>query len=165
MALLDQITIASPCAADWHDMQGDDRRRFCAQCKLHVHDLRAMTRDEAEALLQAAGQGRVCVRLHRRADGRVLTRDCPVGLRQRLRAAWARAAALALAMWGAATACVRSKAPAVSPPPVVPARVHQGEVALGDVRAPEPVVPVPVAPSPPEVLQGKVKLPSTPPKK
>ena len=161
MALLDQISIASPCSADWHDMQGDDRRRFCAQCKLHVPDLSAMSRDEAEQLLQAAGQGRVCVRLHRRADGRVLTRNCPVGLRQRLRAAWARAAALAFALWGAATGCMRSKAPVTAPPqPVAPKPVLQGEVELGDVRA-----PVPVAPAPPEVLQGKVQVRPVPPKK
>lgn len=156
MALLDQIAIASPCSANWHDMRGDARRRFCAQCKLHVHDLSAMTRDEAEALLQAASGGRVCVRLHRRADGRVLTRDCPVGLRQRLRTAWARAAALAFALWTVATGCVRGKA-CVATPPVGQAPVPQGGVELGDVQAPTPMVP-----APPEVLQGKVKMPAAP---
>jgi hypothetical protein len=37
----------------------------------------------------------LCVRLYRRADGTVLTRDCPVGLRQRLRRLAWRALALA----------------------------------------------------------------------
>jgi hypothetical protein len=131
--LLDRISIASPCSANWNDMQGDDRRRFCASCRLHVHDLSAMTRDDAEALLRAAGQGRVCVRLFRRADGRVLTRDCPVGLRQKLRAAWARAAALWLCLWGA-SACAKPQ-PATGAP--LPANAHaMGEAVMGDVAAP-----------------------------
>ncbi|MEQ1635027.1 MAG: hypothetical protein ABL997_21790, partial [Planctomycetota bacterium] len=80
-------------------MAGDERRRFCAQCRLHVHDLSAMTRDEVDALLRSPGPGRLCVRLFRRADGRVLTRDCPKGLRVRMRRARARIAALWLTLW------------------------------------------------------------------
>src|SRR5262245_11754447 len=106
-SLLDGISIASPCTADWNQMTGDARRRFCAQCKLHVHDLSGMTAAEATSLLSNAAGGRVCVRLFRRADGTVLTRDCPVGLRQKLRAAWARAAALWCALWAGAVSCVR----------------------------------------------------------
>jgi hypothetical protein len=68
-------------------MEGDDRRRFCAECRLHVYNLSAMTRPEATRFLQEQ-EGRVCVRLYRRIDGAVLTRDCPVGVsreqRQRL---------------------------------------------------------------------------------
>lgn len=77
---LDTIAIATPCSADWSAMSGDDRARFCGSCQLNVYDLSAMTRREAEELI-AAREGRVCVRLHRRADGTVLTRDCPVGVR------------------------------------------------------------------------------------
>lgn len=77
---LDQIQIASPCTADWNQMEGDDRSRHCAHCNLRVYNLSAMTREEAEALVFGA-QGRVCARLYRRADGTVLTQDCPVGLR------------------------------------------------------------------------------------
>jgi hypothetical protein len=50
---LDDIAIASPCPADWTKMQGDPRRRFCSQCKLHVFDLSALTRTEAVALVQS----------------------------------------------------------------------------------------------------------------
>lgn len=75
---LDNVRIASPCSADWDQMYGDDRKRFCGDCKLNVFNLSGMTRDEAEALIMNA-QGRLCVRFYKRADGTVLTQDCPVG--------------------------------------------------------------------------------------
>ena len=36
------IPIAKPCSADWSAMDGDDRRRLCAQCNKHVHNLSAL---------------------------------------------------------------------------------------------------------------------------
>ena len=75
---LDNIRIASPCSADWNEMYGDDRKRFCGECKLNVYNLSGMTSDEAESLIMNA-EGRLCVRFYRRADGSVLTQDCPVG--------------------------------------------------------------------------------------
>lgn len=56
------------------------RVRACDQCQLQVHDLSALSRAEAEALLAAASGGRLCVRFYRRADGRVQTRDCAAGV-------------------------------------------------------------------------------------
>lgn len=76
---LDLVQIASPCSADWNAMQGDDRARHCRDCNLTVYNLSEWTRDEAEAFL-AQREGRVCARLYQRADGTVITRDCPVGL-------------------------------------------------------------------------------------
>jgi hypothetical protein len=155
--LLTDVTIASPCRADWNAMAGDARRRFCADCKLHVHDLSAMTAAEAEAFLRAATTGRTCVRIHRRADGRVLTRDCPVGLRQRLRAAWARAAALACALWSAAAACARPRPDPVEPATAVPAPaapgVRMGEFVMGDLVPPSPA-PTPPVTAPPGAAPG-----------
>jgi len=75
---LDNIRIASPCSANWDEMFGDDRKRFCGDCKLNVYNLSDMTRRDAENLL-IASEGRLCVRYYRRADGTVLTKDCPVG--------------------------------------------------------------------------------------
>ena len=77
---LDNIKIASPCAADWDAMIGNARRRHCGDCKLNVYNLSDMTRQEAENFLIQA-EGRVCVRYFKRADGTVLTADCPVGWR------------------------------------------------------------------------------------
>lgn len=59
-------------------MIGTERKRFCGDCKLNVYNLSGMTKTEAEQLL-ANSDGRVCVRFYRRADGSVLTQDCPVG--------------------------------------------------------------------------------------
>jgi hypothetical protein len=77
---LDNIRVASPCNADWDQMIGNDRSRFCGQCNLNVYNLSSMTRAEAELLIGRT-EGRLCVRYYRRADGSVLTNDCPVGLR------------------------------------------------------------------------------------
>ena len=78
---LENIRIATPCPASWEQMRGDDRVRHCDLCKLNVYNFSAMTRTEAEALLQAHAGQRLCGRLYRRADGTILTQDCPTGLR------------------------------------------------------------------------------------
>ncbi len=92
---IDGIRIATPCSVSWEQMEGDERMRHCAVCSLNVYNFADMTRDEVRALL-AGREGRVCARLYRRADGTVLTRDCPTGLRA-LRRRASRAAAAAVA--------------------------------------------------------------------
>jgi len=77
--LLGEIKVAAPCEAEWKWMHGNDRVRFCGQCNLNVFNLSAMTVEEAEDLVRRA-DGRLCVRFYRRADGTILTRNCPVGL-------------------------------------------------------------------------------------
>ncbi len=59
-------------------MAGDNRKRFCDDCKLHVYNLSGMTTYDAENLLRLS-EGRLCVRYFQRADGTVLTQECPVG--------------------------------------------------------------------------------------
>ena len=78
--VLQRIEIATPCDASWDDMAGDERKRFCQQCELHVYNLAAMTEQEAVQLIEET-QGRLCGRIYRRKDGTVLTQDCPMGLR------------------------------------------------------------------------------------
>lgn len=75
---LNHIKIASPCSANWDEMVGDAKKRFCGDCKLNVYNLSGMTKVEAENLLMDA-EGRLCVRFYRRSDGSVITQDCPVG--------------------------------------------------------------------------------------
>jgi hypothetical protein len=148
-------------------MAGDDRVRFCSHCSLHVYNLSAMSRHQAEDLI-AVREGRTCVRLYRRADGTVLTQDCPVGLRAwRRRLVWigAVAAGLLVAVIGITAAVLGSAAarrgddgnnPTVSviqqiknwlfpspPPPVVGMMVPV---------APPPIPPPP-EPEPPPVPQ------------
>ena len=77
---LDRLKIASPCPTDWEQMNGDHRVRFCELCNLHVYNIAELTAGEAKSLI-ANAEGRICARLYRRADGTVITKDCPVGLR------------------------------------------------------------------------------------
>jgi hypothetical protein len=84
LSVLNDLRIASPCPASWHAMRGDDRVRFCDSCSKSVYNLSDLTAAEATALIRES-EGRLCVRLYRRADGTVLTADCPVGLRHALR--------------------------------------------------------------------------------
>ena len=98
---LNNIRIASPCPADWNEMYGDDRKRFCGDCKLNVYNLSGMTTEEAERLITNA-EGRVCVRFYRRADGSVITEDCPVGwakVKQRTKLYATAAASLLMALF------------------------------------------------------------------
>ena len=103
--LLDRVHIASPCPMRWEDLEGDGPVRHCGECDLDVHNLSEMTRAEAEGLLRRwNGEGRLCGMVYRRADGTILTQDCPVGLRAiRLKTARALgrvAAALGLMLTG-----------------------------------------------------------------
>lgn len=75
---LDNIHIASPCNANWEEMFGNERKRHCGECRLNVYNLSDMTRRAAENLL-VNSEGRLCVRFFRRADGTVLTKNCPIG--------------------------------------------------------------------------------------
>ncbi len=101
---LEKLTIATPCKADWSQMKGNDQKRFCDLCHLNVYNLSGLSQAEAEALIQNT-EGRLCVRLFRRADGTVLTQDCPVGLAAQLRRRYQRLhAALITAVVGVAAA-------------------------------------------------------------
>ncbi len=75
---LSNLKIASPCSQDWNAMIGDNRKRYCGECKLNVFNLSGMSKTEAENLVMNA-EGRLCVRFYKRADGSVITEDCPVG--------------------------------------------------------------------------------------
>src|SRR5262245_57311152 len=87
---LNNLRIAAPCSADWDQMFSfeDERVRFCSQCNLNVYNLSGMSRRDAEALVMKT-EGRLCVRFYRRADGSILTQNCPVGLKAiKRRVAW-----------------------------------------------------------------------------
>ena len=77
---VDSLRVASPCPKAWDDMIGDDRVRFCDECSLNVYNLSELTAAETQNLISSSG-GKLCGRMFRRADGKVLTKDCPVGLR------------------------------------------------------------------------------------
>ncbi len=82
LPLLDNVRVASPCKASWDEMTGDEKVRFCGQCEKNVYNLSAMGHAEGERLLQEK-EGKACVRFYRRADGTVMTTDCPVGVKRK----------------------------------------------------------------------------------
>jgi len=65
---LKNLTVASPCAADWNSMTGNDQVRFCEHCSFDVHNLSSMTRTQAERLV-ARSNGRLCIRYHHNSSG------------------------------------------------------------------------------------------------
>ncbi|CAN5617048.1 hypothetical protein BH09PLA1_BH09PLA1_36290 [soil metagenome] len=77
---LEVIKIDTPCRASWDKMRGDERMRFCEECSLHVYDISAMTREAATELVSQR-EGRLCIRMYRRDDGTVITKDCGGGFR------------------------------------------------------------------------------------
>lgn len=158
---LESLEIASPCSMAWEDMTGNHQVRFCGACQLNVYNLSGMTREEAESLLQHQ-EGRLCVRLLRRTDGTVLTRDCPVGVRakykRRIKAAgWrvAAAAVLVVALYGTFT-------------PISVADIRGGARAMPQPETEKsPKGDEPKHPGLPDIM-GQVmppKVPDTPPQK
>jgi hypothetical protein len=145
---LEQVKVAAPCPADWEKMVGDERVRYCDRCSLHVYNLSGMTRREAEGLV-ASAEGRLCVRFYRRADGTILTRNCPVGLSALKRRAAHAATATLTAVLGFFTGLGLNfgldralspsimEASAVPAPPMPPVNpldaVEEVEVTLGEM--------------------------------
>src|SRR5437773_4587997 len=76
--LLAKVRIASPCNARWEDMDGDERSRFCRHCTKHVYNFSEMTAQAVADLIRQR-EGPLCGRYFQRADGTMLTADCPVG--------------------------------------------------------------------------------------
>ncbi len=170
MIPLEQIQVAAPCPANWDEMAGTDQVRFCSGCRKNVYNLSEMTRDEAEALVWEK-EGRLCVRFYTRADGTMLTQDCPVGLRA-LRVKLAKklsyAAALLLSCgtgllrWnGAAQAVtpVKKPASAVKPaqkPHMAPPthRPLMGKIAVPSPKTQPPIMGTPAPPVPPKPTRG-----------
>lgn len=170
---LANLQIASPCDAAWADMRGDDRQRRCAQCDKHVYNVAKLTTAEVMALFEAQGP-LPCLRLWRRADGTVLTADCPVGLRKVGSRRTRFAAALILAILASAPALLSAQAPLGGAPRPLPPEL-MGKVACppakpkpGPTKAPKPrrtPKPTPQRPimglvaQPPSVTMGEVVAP------
>src|SRR6185295_18987149 len=100
---IDRLRVATPCPMSWDQMTGDNRVRFCDQCQLNVYNIAELSRIDAEALI-ASNEGWLCARLFRRADGTVITKDCPVGLRALRRRVARRTAAIFAAIVGLSSA-------------------------------------------------------------
>jgi len=99
---LEQIKFEEPCPASWNAMEGTEERRYCDQCDLHVQNLSAMPRQEAESLLDQRERGdRLCIRVEYLPDGQCVTAETPLAVRS----GPGRIVAAALALGASLAAC------------------------------------------------------------
>ncbi|HEY6339483.1 MAG TPA: carboxypeptidase-like regulatory domain-containing protein [Candidatus Sulfotelmatobacter sp.] len=123
-------------------MTGDNRSRHCAQCNLNVYNFSEMTAAEIEQLIAASAGQRLCGRLYQRPDGTILTRDCPVGLRARIRRVSPRltaALAAAISLVFATQACSWQTSPLqgqLLPPTPQQTTPQPGTAVMGDIVPP-----------------------------
>jgi hypothetical protein len=120
-------------------MYGDNCKRFCGECKLNVFNLSGMTRDDAENLIQNA-EGRLCVRFYQRADGTVITGDCPVGwakLKERKKVIVTAACSLLIALFsGVLFVSMFSKNPRTIGQTLIPFVTPTPQVTMGTMPLP-----------------------------
>src|SRR3954447_5134850 len=108
--------ISQPCSQEWSAMNGDDKRRFCAQCQLHVHNLTAMSATEQHALLSRRGT-RQCI-AYLASDGAIRVRTGTWLFRQRFLRPWrAGLALIAVLLPAGLSGCATTHQPAPPPPP------------------------------------------------
>ena len=108
--------VQQPCPEAWDAMAGNEKRRFCETCGLHVHNLNALTLEEREAVFARRGE-RKCVAY--------LARDRSIEVRTRLGLAVDRLfqafrpimAALAVVLPFGAGGCATSRQQCATPPP------------------------------------------------
>ena len=156
---LEQVQVAAPCKADWEQMIGSERMRFCGACNLNVYNLSGMTRSEAESLI-ARNEGRLCVRFYRRRDGSIITKDCPVGLRAiQRRVSYLTKAIITATLTFMASVGLQSLIPQV---PGFDPQVNMGAMPASVIVSPPPYTQVPmmgdiIIGKPPSHRQRKLK--------
>ncbi len=139
------IQIKTACPKNWAELVGDDKKRFCSECNLHVHNAARLTQVEASTLV-AKANSRVCMRIEYDASGAPVFRDShpAVGIKPRSASRFARWALSAAA--GLLAACNGSIPTPAATDPVpgtnggeTPSKM--GKVVsteLGDVAVPLP---------------------------
>jgi hypothetical protein len=113
--------------------------RFCLSCEKNVYNLSAMTRDAAEELLRERLGNDLCIRFYQRADGTILTQDCPTGVKKKRRKKLALAVAGAGAMAAAAATAFMSRSTCDGSSKMAE---MTGAVAGGAMYPGDPVTPV-----------------------
>jgi anti-sigma-K factor RskA len=101
--------IDKPCSAAWDKMAGDEKRRFCEHCQLHVHNLSEMTTQEQVAFMKAPGE-RKCVIYSKPTNAKPV--DAGTWLSFQSTSGWRKAvAAMLAAMFSLFTNSCRTTAP------------------------------------------------------
>lgn len=154
--MLTELRVAKPCPESWSGMDGDDRVKFCGRCKHNVFNISELSQVEAAELIERH-EGRLCVRFYQRADGKVMTRDCKVGLvegRRRLAKLASVTAGFMLTAFCVAYAAALPKRHAMTP-----------ERLLAKGRSAPVVGPLitKIAPPPPTAVVGFISVRSVPP--
>jgi hypothetical protein len=84
--IINNLKIASPCPMMWSDMQRtpEEAIRFYGDYRKNVYDVSKMSARETALIVQKAeiSGASTCMQLYQRADGTIITDDCPVGLRR-----------------------------------------------------------------------------------
>ena len=75
LQVLNETRIAQPCSISWRSMVGHDWVRHCDRCDRKVFNLSRLSASDAVSVLEEHGYD-LCVRLYKRRDGTVMTRDC-----------------------------------------------------------------------------------------
>lgn len=171
-----QIPIEEPCHQDWEQLRGDERRRFCSQCDKHVHNLSAMTKAQAQALLER--EPKLCVIYKYDEHDELVFEPEPTRDQLQLQGARKLLAAAALAVPMLLAACDEPAPPQALPVATSPIRIEEGGARLappaslaleatstqGASRAPAPPQPQPTTQAKPELLenmgQAVAQLPS-----
>jgi hypothetical protein len=134
---LEQISIPNPCPKRWDAMTGNDAVRFCDHCQKHVHNLSALTADEAQRLIcQSAGA--LCVGYVPTAAGGVRTLDYRATPAPRF--GWKLVAALG-GLGAVAATVVGAFVHRTKPAPVPPPMLLGAMVAPPTTPAPAPACP------------------------
>jgi hypothetical protein len=130
------LPILSPCTKDFSAMEGDEKRRHCAECDKDVHDLSAGTEADAVALLAAARReraARLCVRYVKDAGGNVRFRVAVAA------AAVAAAAAVSACSAADGAATTTTVQPTVTTHPDGGADANERlQVLMGDIEYQDP---------------------------
>jgi hypothetical protein len=123
MSKIDKLGINSPCTADWNKMKGNDRIRYCEECKRYVHDFSRLPRRQVQDLI-AASPGRICARLTYNEDDSVIFLDSRTLSRSESQKASPLATAIVTAMITISTGIAL---PVFASPPVT-SSIVQGEL-------------------------------------
>ncbi|HEY9732400.1 MAG TPA: hypothetical protein V6C89_10840 [Drouetiella sp.] len=81
---VDSKKLAMPCSFTWSENNGNERVRACSQCRTQLYDFTGMELADAEALIFKQESVKKAT-LFKRADGKFMTKDCPLQVRRRKR--------------------------------------------------------------------------------
>lgn len=77
---LSKVKIASPCKVPLSEMEDRGNCFHCKSCDLNVYQFSKLTNSEIADLMNDNNE-KLCIGIFRREDGTIITKDCPLGLR------------------------------------------------------------------------------------